>query len=60
MIHESHLHNGKGLSGRRIISLAPIQVSACEVLTLQIPNSDAQHGIAAEILQLTRVATVYV
>ena len=34
--------------------LVHIQVSACEAPTLQILSLNAQHGIAAEILQLTR------
>ena len=59
-ISKSHLHNGKRLSGRGKISLAQIQVSACEALTLQIQSLDAQHGIAAEILQLARGTTVYI
>ena len=58
--NKSHLHNGKGPSGRGIISLAPVQVSAREVLTLQILNSDAQHGTAVEILQFTGGTMVYI
>ena len=59
-ISKSHLHSGKRLSGKGITSLAQIQVSACEALTLQRQSLDPQHGIAAEILQLTDGTTVYI
>ena len=49
-----HLRNRKRLTGRGMVSLAQIQVSACEALALQILSLDAQQGIAAEILQLIR------
>ena len=35
-----------------MISLAHVQVSVCEALTLRRLTSDAQKGIAAEMLQL--------
>lgn len=53
-ISKSHLHDGKRPSGKETTTLAQIKVGACEALTLQIPSLDAQQGIVAETLQLTR------
>ena len=48
-----HLRDGKRLTGRGMIILVHIQVSACEALTLQILSLNAQKEISAEIMKLS-------